>query len=208
MIFRGTAQSPLRSHALISGRIFVLLSGMALVGCNSSGTNTVDEALNVPSQTNQQIASVPAPDKIQDPRAYCPKTVLRAGTETFDVYPDGRKTDENPDRSQLQYRATISDVARECARAGTFLNMKVGVRGRYLTGPKGEAGGFNMPIRVAVTRGDEVLYSQLHQVPANLAPGQTNNTFSYVDGNVSFPVPDAENIIVYVGFDEGPYDTE
>lgn len=194
-----------------------LINGFSLIGlslflasCNSSGTNTVDDALNVTpnTSTNEQMASVPQPDKIQDPRAYCPKTVIRAGTETYNVYPKGIKSGDEGANSQLLYRASISEVARECNRAGPNINIRVGARGRYLTGPKGQPGSFQMPIRVAVTRGDEVLYSQLHQVPATIDPGNTTGTFSYVDGNISFPIPENENVIIYVGYDEGPYDTE
>ena len=109
---------------------------------------------------------------------------------------------------QLRFRATISEVARECNTAGPFLNIKVGVRGRYLSGPKGETGQFAMPVRVAVTQGDSVLYSKLHQIPAEILPGRSNGTFSYVDNEISIPQPDRENVIIYVGYDEGPYDTE
>ena len=34
-----------------------------------------------------------------------------------------------------------------------------------------------------------------------------NGTFAYVDNEVSIPKPDGKNIVIYVGFDEGPYDT-
>ena len=187
--------------------------GVMLASCNSSGSNTVDDALNVTpqpqEQTQEQLAGVPQQDKIQDPRAFCPKTVIRGGTETYDIFPKGVTKETENAKSQLKYRATISEVVRECNRAGGNINIRVGVRGRYLTGPTGEPGSFNMPIRVAITEaGDSVLYSKLHQVPAVIQPGKTVDTFSYVDGEISFPVPATENVIIYVGFDEGPYDTK
>ncbi|MCB1386391.1 MAG: hypothetical protein KDJ80_10690 [Nitratireductor sp.] len=182
-----------------------------LTACNSAGNNTVENTLDVNGQNqaagDPNAAPVPPADALQDPRAFCPKTVLRAGTETYDVYPDKVKKEDEGSASQLRFRSTITETARECNSAGGFLNIRVGVRGRYLSGPKGDTGAFTMPVRIAVTRGDEVLYSQLHQIPAQLEPGRQNGTFSYVDNNVSIPKPDKENVMIYVGFDEGPYNT-
>ena len=183
----------------------ILLAAL-LAGCNSAGTNNVENTLDV-SNGSQSGSNVPAPDELQDPRAYCPQTVLRAGTETFDVYPEGVKKEDEGATSQLRFRATISEVARECNTAGAFLNIRVGVRGRFLSGPSGEPGSYTMPLRVAVTQGEDVLYSQLHQIPAEILPGKLNGTFSYVDNNVSIPKPKEKNVVVYVGYDEGPYDT-
>ena len=190
----------------ITATALAVMLAATLAGCNSAGTNNVENTLDV-SNSGQPGSTVPAPDKIQDPRAYCPKTVLRAGTETYDVYPKGVSKGDQGASSQLKFRATISDVARECNTAGSFLNIRVGVRGRYLSGPGGEPGSFAMPLRVAVTQGDAVLYSQLHQIPAEIQPGKLNGTFSYVDNNVSIPKPESENVIIYVGYDEGPYET-
>ena len=192
----------------IEKTLILIGAGLVLASCNSSGTNKVDDALNVAPQDNQQIATAPAQDAIQDPRAYCPKTVIRGGTETYNVYPKGVTKDDEGASAQLLYRGTITEVVRECNTAGAFLNIRVGVRGRYLTGPKGIPGSFDMPVRVAVTRGDDVLYSTLHQIPATLESGQQNGTFAYVDNNISIPKPENPNVLIYVGYDEGPYDTE
>jgi len=185
----------------------MLALGLFLASCTSSGTDAVNDTLTVQPQANDQFSSVPTPDRIQDPRAYCPKTVLRAGTEVFDVYPKDVKKEDEGSAAKLRWRATISEVVRECNSAGGFLNIRVGVRGRYLSGPSGEAGSFEMPLRIAVTRGDEVLFSQLYKLPASVSPGQTSGVFSHVENNISIPKPDKENILIYVGYDEGPYDT-
>ena len=55
---------------------------------------------------------------------------------------------------------------------------------------------------MAVTRGSEVLYSTLHDVPADIPPGRTNTTFSFVDSAITIPKPERENIIIYAGYDE------
>ena len=108
-----------------------------------------------------------------------------------------------PDAARkLRFRATITDVVRECNYAGEFLTMKVGVAGRVVSGPGGETGELLMPIRVAATQGQTVLYSKLHDVPVVLSPGRPNTRFSYVDAQVVIPKPERENIVVYVGYDE------
>lgn len=199
------------TKALIqSGNKFVGLACLAgLVACNSSGGGSgVDDALQIESPSASNVSTVPQPDAIQDPRAYCPKILLRDGTQVYDVYPDGTKAEDENASKLLKYRSTITETVRECNSAGQYLNIKVGVRGRYLSGPKGDTGAFNMPIRVAVTRGEEVLYSQLHQVPADIPVGRRNGNFAYVDQNISILKPENPNILIYVGFDEGPYDTK
>jgi hypothetical protein len=173
--------------------------------CTSSGGGQIDSTLGSASQTAGATAAAPAAPAAQevlDPRAYCPKTVLRAGTETFNLFPDKVKKDDPEAPRLLRFRATITGVVRECNYAGEILNMKVGVEGRLISGPSGETGTFTMPIRVAVTRGDEVLYTKLHDVPAEIPPGRTNNVFRFVDEQVSIPKPTSENIVIYVGYDE------
>ena len=127
---------------------------------------------------------------------------MRAGTETINIYPDDLPSDD-PDRSsKLRFRGTITEVVRECNYGGPNLYMKVGVAGRVLSGPSGETGSFTMPIRVAVTKGDELLYSKLHEVPVEIPPGRTNTNFTYVDSQIVMEKPEGRNILVYVGYDE------
>lgn len=185
----------------------VLSMAIVLGACNSAGTSGVEDTLDVNQPAGQQVVGLPQEDQVQDPRAYCPRAVIRAGTETYDVYPDGVNSDDPDASARLRWRSTISDVARECNSAGQFINIRVGVRGRYLSGPGGETGAFTMPVRVAAVQGDTVLYSELHQIPAEIPPGRLNGTFAYVDDKVSIPKPDDRNVIIYVGFDEGPYGT-
>lgn len=201
----------------VPGLLVAAVMATLVAGCTSSGGNQVENTLDVgdssPSDPNNIASaapvdpSLPPVDEIQNPRQYCPKTVLRAGTETYDLYPKGVEKTEEGASSKLRFRSAITDIARECNSAGQMLRVRVGVRGRYLSGPSGETGSFTIPLRIAVTQGDAVLYSVLHQVPAEIREGQTNGTFAYVDNNVAFPMPDRENVVIYVGFDEGPYDT-
>jgi len=107
----------------------------------------------------------------------------------------------------VRYQATITKVARECAYVGQNLTIKVGARGRVITGPGGESGDVTMPIRVAVTEGSDTIYSKLYRPVETIATGSTNTQFSFVDQDVVIPAPTATNIRVFIGFDEGPYNT-
>ncbi len=191
----------------------IVAPGLLLAACKGSGVDATLGSAQTSGQTGGQtglaaggqVAGLPQPDPVQDPRAYCPKTVMRAGTETLDLYPlppKKAKKVEPPTQEQLRFRAVISEVVRECDYAGEFLNMKVGVAGRVISGPSGETGTITLPVRIAVTQGDAVLYSQLHDIAATVDPGHTSGNFSFVDQAISFPKPQDKNIIVYVGFDE------
>lgn len=182
-----------------------ILAGLtlALAACNSTKNEGVVGALDIGS--NQQQAKVEqVEEETQDLRAYCPKTVLRAGTETFRLYKRGvKKGDENA-RNSVRFQGSITEVVRECNYRGNTLNVRVGVAGRVINGPSGETGTFSMPLRIAVTRGEEVLYTQLHQVVGTIQPGKTNGFFKFVDGNIMIDKPKSKNIVIYAGFDEGP----
>lgn len=182
---------------------------LVLGACQTSGDESlISKAL--PSADNQQGTG-------QNPNAgtrlantrnalsdYCPAVRIRAGTETFREFPKG-KDKENPDN--VRYQAAITKVARECAYVGQELQIKVGAKGRVITGPEGGAGTLTMPIRVAVTRGDDTVYSKLHRQPSTISAGAASTDFSFVDDQVVIAAPTSTNVRVYIGFDEGPYNT-
>jgi hypothetical protein len=150
-------------------------------------------------------ASQPAADKISESelRAYCPQVVLREGTSQFTTY----QGDGEGDRSKVIHQASISDVTRSCTYGEGTLTMNIAVAGKVVPGPAGKTGTINMPIRVAVTRGEEVLYSQLHKFPVAVNDTTGATQFVFNDPNVTFPIPSARNIRAFAGYDEGPYET-
>ncbi|MEL7429342.1 MAG: hypothetical protein AAFN43_05015 [Pseudomonadota bacterium] len=178
---------------------------LVLAGCNSSGTggSSVVDGLDA----GQQIKTGQAADPSQNLRAFCPKTVIRAGTETYRTFEAGVSKEDPDALNSLRYQATITEVARECNYSTTQLNMRVGVKGRVINGPTAATGTINTPVRVAVVdTANQVLYSQLHQVPVTIPQGGSTARFSFVDGNIFIPVPERQNLTVFVGFDEGPPD--
>lgn len=176
---------------------------LALTACNSATQNQTEDTLGISGQ--QEVAEPQPVDQSTNLRAFCPRTIIRAGTETYRTFEGGVTKDDPGALNSLQFQSTITDVARECNYSQTNLNMKVGIKGRVINGPTGLTGTLNVPVRVAITSSaDEVVYSQLHQVPVTIPDGKSNAFFSFVDGNINIPVPEKPNLIVYVGFDEGP----
>ncbi|WP_157015251.1 hypothetical protein [Mesorhizobium xinjiangense] len=176
--------------ARAAAAVFIL----AIAGCQStdSGTNVSGAG------TTQETA--PEQVSVEELRAYCPKVSLRSGTASYNTYERGGEGD--PER--IIYQASIEDVTRSCKYQGGTLTMNVAAAGKVVPGPVGKQGRITMPIRVAVLRGDEVLYSRLSKYQVSIAPGGAATQFIFNDANVSFPAPTAPNVQVFVGYDEGP----
>ncbi len=170
------------------------LSALVLAGCQSgSGV----DALDLNSQRSEE------PVKLSELRMYCPSVSLREGTAYFNTYERGGKDDQ----SRVIYQASIADVTRKCTNNGGMLNIEVAVAGRIVPGPKGKAGSITMPIRVAVVQGADVLYSELHKYPVNIGDTIGATQFVFTDPAIQIPVPARQNVVIFAGYDEGPYDT-
>lgn len=148
------------------------------------------------------VDTVSEPGRITDVelRAYCPRVDLREGTAFYRTYEKGGKETEDP--SLVIYQAALAETSRDCKYANGMMTMTVAAAGRVVPGPKGKAGTIKMPIRVAVTRGTEVLYSNLSHLDVQIAESGATQ-FVFTDPLVSFPQPTARDITVFVGYDEG-----
>ncbi|MEX0957611.1 MAG: hypothetical protein WDZ83_20655 [Rhizobiaceae bacterium] len=170
------------------------LSALLLAGCQSgSGVDALD--LNNPRSEE--------PVKLSELRMYCPAIQLRQGTAYFNTYERGAKDDP----SSIVYQASIADVTRKCSSANGMLNINVGVAGRIVPGPKGKTGTITMPIRVVVVAGSEVVYSQLFKHPVNVDDTIGATQFVLTDPSIQIPTPANKNMLIFAGYDEGPYDT-
>lgn len=182
-----------------SSKLAAVTMVLALAGCQGGG---VQQTLNLGSSKDDATQQREVYTE-QELRGYCPKVTLRENTGYYTTYAKGG--DGDPD--SVVYQAAINDVTRSCKQADGFLNMKVAAAGRVVAGPKGKSGTISMPVRVVVLEGDTVLYSQLnrHQVQIDTANGATQ--FLVSDENVQVPIQPGSRFRVYVGYDEGPYDT-
>ncbi len=187
------------------GFLAIIALGVAVAGCStiSSTTSGVTDRFtslfsSSPSGTEQVKATGP------DPEQDCPTVDVRSGASTIQVM----ATAKDPNPGALRYQLSVSRTARDCAIAGGAMIMKVGVQGRVILGPAGAAGQVDVPLRLAVVREGvepKTIWTKFYKVPVVLPPGQTNVPFTYVEENLSFPVPPAgelDSYVVYVGFDQ------
>lgn len=159
---------------LRASRIAPIAIGLAaLAGCSTSS------APPAPVQPPVQAA------------AFCPPVVLREGTATL----------RRGEPDALQYIASIAETSRSCRVEGGALVVEVGIAGRVTPGVAARAGQVQLPLRVAVTRGDEVLYSNLGRLGVSIQPGGPQ-TFTYVDRAIRLQEPASRTVNIQVGFDE------
>ncbi len=201
-----TAGKLLKSVLLVSGMLI-------LTSCTTSGESgilgsvknpfkpTPRDADPVQQNPNATTRSANTTNSLSD---YCPVTIIRDGTDT---YQDFRRKSDRGNADKIRFQASITHTARECQYQGDQLLIKVGAAGRLINGPSGATGDFIMPIRVAVSEGGETIYSKLHKTKASIPTGSSNSQFSFVDDKVVIPAPRRKNVRIYIGFDEGPYNT-
>jgi hypothetical protein len=185
---------------------------LTLAGCQSGGgLSKLDPGVkDAPPPPSTKISE-------KDLLAYCPTVTLREGTAFYSTYAKGARkarTDEDdplanpnaqPDNSASRiYQAAISDVTRSCYYIGGMLTMTVAAAGKVVPGPMAKVGSVTLPIRVAVLRDGEAIYSNLAKYPVQIADTSEAAQFLYSNANVTFEAPAKHNIQVFVGFDAGP----
>jgi hypothetical protein len=180
-------------------RGFGALALMAvLAGCSSTSTGdggVLGAALR--GGPGQQAATGSQPVV----QGRCPAVSLREGTSFYRSFASGGDNDP----SRVVHQASIAETTRQCTLSGGEIVMNVTAAGRVAAGPAGGPGTVQMPIRVAAVRGGEVIYSELTNYSTELSGG--TGQFIFSDPNVRIPADAVDQIRVYVGFDEGPYDT-
>jgi hypothetical protein len=152
---------------------------------------------------NPDAAAPDAPDVSNFLRSqYCPPAEIRVGTEALVIYERGH----DGDQQFIRFQGSMEKPVRECHTEGDTMTIRVGIVGRLVAGPKGNAGSFTVPIRVAVVRqhDNSVLFSGLQKAPVSLSEPTFASDFKYVFDNVTFKLaPDDRDLVVYVGYDEG-----
>jgi len=178
-----------------------------LAGCAShTGGSSAPVAGLFGGNPNKNVVTVASSDATTIEQylqsGYCPPVEIRPGTETLIVYERGH--DQDP--AYVRFQGSITKTARECHPAGSSLMLKVGIAGRLTAGPKGAAGNFALPLRVAVVKqhGGNIFYSEVTKVPVTISAPDYGSDYTAVVDNISFEVgPDDRDLIIYVGYDEG-----
>lgn len=164
--------------AAFSGRLRIAaLCGLATLAACSSGTERADMTPVAPA------ASTPE---------FCPKITLREGTAIL-------RKGEGP---ALEYVASVAETSRSCTLVNGEIVMDIGISGRLVPAAGARGGPTTLPLRVAVVRGSEVLYSKLGQQSISTDPATGPKSFTYVDRGIRIPQDVARSVVIYAGFDE------
>jgi hypothetical protein len=178
-----------------------LLAGLAACSATDGGMFT---------SVDKNKADDKAPDSnLVVTQGACPQVYLREGTAIYRQYAKGVKKDlqglADPDKLIMQ--ATLDASTRQCRQTSQGLFATVVVRGRVIVGPAGKDGTYTLPIRVAVTDGDNTLYSELTKFQVNVPQGQGNAQFVFTKDDVLIGTVSTLTRM-YAGIDEGPYNTK
>jgi len=181
----------------------LVVLAMVVGACTAANEKAISSSTVVAAPASPSTKEMTAADFVKKPD-YCPPVQIRSGTGSLTVYERGHENEP----SFVRYLASVTQTARQCTLVGDTLTIKVGVAGRVVAGPKGSAGNITLPLRIAVAKqlgGTGPLYSQLFKVPVTLAAPTFGANYNQVYDQVTVKVgPDDRNLIIFVGFDEGP----
>jgi len=187
-----------------------LTLGFALSGCGSSGNSNLFSSspldlFNSSSKVTTGDAAGGAAAAI-DPGYDCPEVAVRIGASTLLIGSKPGQGEPNP--LDVRYQGSIIRTARECHVNAGIVTMKVGIEGRIITGPAGTPGTVDVPLRIAVVQegtNPKTVASKFARETVTVANAVDRVTFTHIDPDVSFPVPQPASMInsyvVYVGFD-------
>jgi hypothetical protein len=186
--------SALRISALAS--IAALLAGCSMGGLmgggNTAQTQTLQNATPSPAAVAQaQTNALPAI------ATQCPPIRVRPGSEAMFYYGGGRVGDAR----SLQYQGVIDETSRNCVVSNGLITVNMGVVGRVLLGPQGNQNSINAPIRFAVERDGQAIFSEKYTIPVAIAAPARSAEFVKVIENVQVPYLGGEDITIWVGFD-------
>jgi hypothetical protein len=191
-----SVKSAVRAWLRPAATALVLLAVPAFLGACSATGQKISGFFN---QNADRPDDIP-PEFFTGP-GYCPPVRLRGGTEAFTVYERGH----DGDPAFVRYQGSITKTARECRKTVDGFDVKIGIAGRAVAGPKGGAGTVTLPVRVVLTQqSGGVKFSELYKVSATIAPPALGGDFTQVVEWIPVSAAAGEkDFIIYVGFDEG-----
>lgn len=127
----------------------------------------------------------------------CPPIKVRAGTEAMFYYGNGKVGDARA----LNYQAVIDESSRNCVVSNGLITVQMGVVGRVLLGPSGKQTSVSVPVRFAVERDGQAIFSEKYSIPVAVTPPAQSGEFVKVVDNVAIPYLGGEEITIWVGFD-------
>jgi hypothetical protein len=177
-------------------RIFLLgCTALSLSGCGSDGIVGTGISSGLSTSTQQ----VGATSKASTQRDIdCPKVDVLAGTAAL------RVASASEGAVGVNYQVSMGQTARECRVENNRVVIKVGVEGRVLIGTNGKSGTYAVPLRIAVKREKEVVYSKLVRLSVTVPNGDTQAGFTHIEEGISLQLSEsnpADEYDILVGFD-------
>lgn len=201
----------MKTSAVMVGLMVATLAVVS--GCNSKSSpldsvaNSATAPLPSPGVTapgeaaGAAVAGTTAPPIVD---GTCPQIALRDGTAYMRKFV-GKKTD---DQTKLVFQAALAETVRQCTLGPAGFTITVQAQGRLVLGDAGKAGSYTLPIRVAVIDGDKTVYSELVKFTAEVPAGASANQFLFTKSGIVIPGGIGSLGRIFLGFDEGPYNTK
>lgn len=170
---------------------------LALAGCGAT------EGIGSGLVSSKILSGTLSGPKEMDPAVYaatpvCPEALVRDGTEFMPIFEPGKQGDFE----KVRFQASVQRVARDCEEAvGGGIKVRVGVAGRVLSGKTAATGTVTVPVRVAVTAGDQVLYSKLTTAQVTVQAPDYSALYSVVDDGITLSVAESQAATIHVGLD-------
>ncbi|ODT76693.1 MAG: hypothetical protein ABS76_30465 [Pelagibacterium sp. SCN 64-44] len=182
----------LSATGILAGTLAACSMGGLFGGGNAAQNQQLQNATATPAAVAQaQTNALPAI------ATQCPPIRVRPGTEAMFYYGNGRTGDPKA----LQYQGVIDETSRNCVVSNGLITVNMGVVGRVLLGPAGTQSTVNAPVRFAVERDGQAVFSEKYSIPVALAQPARSAEFVKVLENVAIPYLGGEDITIWVGFD-------
>ena len=202
----------MKKNAVMVGLMVATLAVVS--GCNSKSSpldsvaNSATTPLPSPGVTTPgAVAGAPAVAGTTAPPIVdgtCPQISLRDGTAYMRKFA-GKKTE---DQTKLVFQAALAETVRQCTLGASGFTITVQAQGRLVLGDAGKAGSYTLPIRVVVIDGDKTVYSELVKFEAQVPAGASASQFLFTKSGIVIPGGIGSLGRIFLGFDEGPYNTK
>ena len=173
----------------------ILLAGCSM-GSMFGGGTTASADLQNATATPQAVAQAQT-NALPVIATECPPIKVRLGGEAMYYYGNGRVGDPKA----LHYQGVIDETSRNCVVSNGQITVNMGVTGRVLLGPAGSQTSINAPIRFAVERDGQAIFSEKYTLAVPVTPPAQTSEFVKVVENVTIPYLGGESITIWVGFD-------
>lgn len=179
-----------------AGAAATLMAACSMGGLMGGGNSAQSQQLQNATPTPAAVAEAQS-NALPAIATECPPIRVRAGSEAMFYYGSGRTGDARA----LQYQGVIDETSRNCVVSNGLITVNMGVVGRVLLGPAGNQSTVNAPIRFAVERDGQAVFSEKHTIPVAVAAPARSAEFVKVLENVQVPYLGGEDITIWVGFD-------